>query len=216
LGIFRNAVLQMLRDRNIEYHAMHKLKSVEGGSLSFEGRDSVRADLVISIPPHRAPAVLATAGVANAGGWAPAEARSLATSDPSIFAIGDCAAIPLPGRWNPDVPLALPKAGVFAHAQALVLARRLATTIGGRGASPEFCGDGFCMLEAGEDLAGFAFGDFFATPAPQIHLRRIGRGWHAGKVLFEKWWLAGPGPRQQALGLAMRVGARAVGLPLAL
>ncbi len=211
-----NAVIQMLRDRNIEYHANHKLESVDGGLLSFEGRDSVRADLVISIPPHRAPAVLATAGIANANGWAPAEPRSLATSDPSIFAIGDCAAIPLPGRWSPDVALALPKAGVFAHAQALVLARRIASVIAGRGANPEFCGDGFCMLEAGEALAGFAFGDFFATPAPQIHLRRIGRAWHAGKVLFEKWWLAGPGLQQQALAFAMRVGARAVGVPLAL
>jgi len=211
-----SAVIQMLRDRGIEYHANHKLTSVESGSLSFAGRDTVRADLVISIPPHRAPAVLATAGVSNANGWAPAEPRSLATSDPSIFAIGDCAAIPLPGRWNPEVPLALPKAGVFAHAQALVLARRLATIIAGRGADPEFCGDGFCMLEAGEGLAGFAFGDFFATPTPKIQLRQIGRAWHTGKVLFEKWWLSGPGLRQQALALAMRSGARAVGVPLTL
>lgn len=41
------------------------------------------------------------------------------------------------------------------------------------------------MLEAGEHLAGFAFGDFYATPSPEIHLRDVGKAWHLGKVLFE-------------------------------
>jgi hypothetical protein len=42
------------------------------------------------------------------------------------------------------------------------------------------------MLEAGEGLAGFAFGDFYSEPAPQIQVRQIGNMWHVGKVLFEK------------------------------
>lgn len=41
-----------------------------------------------------------------------------------------------------------------------------------------------------------------------------GRAWHLGKVAFEKWWLAPPGPRRQALGLAMTLGARAHGVPI--
>src|SRR5581483_7146057 len=139
---------------------------------------------------------------------------TLATADERIFAIGDCTSVPLPGRWDPAVPLVLPKAGVFAHAQALIVARRLAAKLGHRETAETFCGDGFCMLEAGEDLAGFAYGDFFARPAPEVHLRKIGRSWHTGKVLFEKWWLSRPGPKRGLLELALRGGARAVGMPL--
>jgi sulfide:quinone oxidoreductase len=110
----------------------------------------------------------------------------------------------------------LPKAGVFAHTHALVVARRIAAQIAGRQAEEEFGGDGYCMLEAGEDLAGFAFGDFFAEPSPQVQLRRIGRSWHLGKVLFERWWLAPFGVRRRALQLALELGGRAHGVPLAL
>ena len=125
-------------------------------------------------------------------------------------------AIPIPGRWKPDVPLMLPKAGVFAHEQARVVAQRIAAEISGTAAQQDFCGDGYCMLEAGEDLAGFAFGNFFAEPSPEIRLRRVGRAWHLGKVLFEQWWLMPAGLRRRALELALKAGARAYGVRLAL
>ena len=75
----------------------------------------------------------------------------------------------------------------------------MAAAVHGQSCDTAFCGDGFCMLEAGEHLAGFAYGDFYATPAPEIHLRNVGKAWHMGKVLFEKWWLAEPGIRKRAL-----------------
>jgi sulfide:quinone oxidoreductase len=97
-----------------------------------------------------------------------------------------------------------------------VVARRIAAAITGSRAEEEFCGDGYCMLEAGEDLAGFAFGNFFGEPAPEVRLRRIGRAWHLGKVLFEQWWLAPFGPRRRALQLALEWGGRAYGVRVAL
>lgn len=210
------AVRDMLAQRGVGYHPGHTLRSSSPGLLTFEGREPVSTDLVVAIPRHIPPPMLRSAGVANEGGWAVADPRTLATSEASIFAIGDCAAIPLPGRWSPEVPLMLPKAGVFAHAQALALAGRIAATINGGDGAPEFRGDGFCMLEAGERLAGFAYGDFYATPAPDIHLRNVGRSWHLSKVLFEKWWLAAPGPRKVVLSAAMRAGAKLYGIPLSL
>ncbi len=208
------AVQKMLRDRSIAYEPQHRLRAIEERTLLFEGRDPIRADLIAVIPAHRPPSFLRATGLTNEAGWTPADPATLATADDRIFAIGDCTAVPLPGRWDPSVPLALPKAGVFAHAQALVVARRLAAKLAHRETSETFCGDGFCMLEAGGDLAGFAFGDFFATPTPDIHLRTIGRRWHVGKVLFEKWWLSRPGPMRSALELTLRGGARVAGMPL--
>jgi sulfide:quinone oxidoreductase len=156
------------------------------------------------------------AGLANDAGWVPVDRRTLQTPHEGVHAIGDVTAIPIPGRWKPDVPLMLPKAGVFAHDHARVVARRIAAEILGARAEEEFCGDGYCMLEAGEDLAGFAFGNFFGEPSPEVRLRRIGRAWHLGKVLFERWWLAPFGVRRRALQLALELGGRAYGVRVAL
>jgi sulfide:quinone oxidoreductase len=113
----------------------------------------------------------------------------------------------------------LPKAGVFAHAQALVVAHRIASEITGGAPTDRFCrfcGDGFCMLEAGEDLAGVAFGDFFHEPSPDVHVKSIGRAWHLGKVLFEQWWLSPWGVRRSLLKSALAVGSRIYGVPVKL
>ena len=212
------AVQDMLGSRGVAFHPLHRLTTVDPAAreLTFEGKPAVKYDLLVAIPPHRGPRLLREAGLANDAGWVPVDRRTLATRHDRVHAIGDVTAVPLPGRWKPDVPLTLPKAGVFAHSHALIVARRIAGQITGRPPEGEFCGDGYCMLEAGEDLAGFAFGDFFAEPAPAVQLRQIGRSWHLGKVLFERWWLAPPGLRRRALGLALELGARARGVPLAL
>ncbi len=210
------AVRSMLAERGVGYHPRHTLLSADRGALVFKDREPASADLVVAIPRHRPPGILKTAGVTNDAGWAVPDPRTLATRDPSIFAIGDCTSIPLPGRWNPGTPLSLPKAGVFAHAQAIALADRLAAGIEGKGRAPDFCADGFCMLEGGEEVAGFAYGDFYATPVPEIHLRNVGKVWHVAKVLFETWWLASPGPRKSALASALRAGGKLYGVPVTL
>ena len=210
-----DAVKQMLERQGIAFHPLHKLVGVDGAArqLSFGGRDTVRYDLLVAIPPHRGPAILREAGLANEAGLAPVDRHTLATKHENVFALGDVAAISIPGRWKPDAPLMLPKAGVFAHAQAEVVARRIAAEIMEAGAGETFPGIGYCMLEAGESQAGFAFGDFYAEPAPQVQLRRMGRIWHWGKVLFEQWWLAPFGVRRTALQWAIALGSKALGIP---
>ena len=210
-----NAVKKTVEDRGITFHPLQKLMEVNPATrtISFEGKESFGYDLLIAVPPHRSPQVVRDAGLANQSGWVPVDSATLATKDESVYAIGDITAIPLPGRWKPDVPLMLPKAGVFAHAQALVVARRIADRIIGKGASDKFSGEGYCMLEAGEHLAGFASGQFLAEPSPQIKLRQIGRNWHLGKVLFEKWWLATPGAKKESLRLLIELGAKVLGVP---
>lgn len=213
-----NAVRKMVEDRGITFHPLQKLTEVNPATrtISFDGEESFAYDLLIAVPPDRSPLVVREAGLANQGGWVPVDSTTLATTDESVYAIGDVTAIPLPGRWKPDVPLMLPKAGVFAHAQALVVARRIADRIAGKAASLKFSGEGYCMLEAGEHLAGFASGQFLAEPCPQIKLRQIGRNWHLGKILFEKWWLATPGVKKESLRLLMELGAKALRVPAVL
>ncbi len=210
-----DAVKQMLAEKGIAFHPLHKLTRVDGAAheLTFEGKGTVKYDLLVAIPPHRGPAIGREAGLTNEAGWVPVDRNTLATKHENVFALGDITTVSIPGRWKPDAPLMLPKAGVFAHAQAEVVARRIAAEITGAGAGETFPGIGYCMLEAGESLAGFAFGDFYAEPSPQVHLRRMGKIWHWGKVLFEQWWLAPFGPRRAALHWAMTLGGKAFGIP---
>lgn len=212
------AVRGMLESKGIEFHPLHKLTAVEPGAreLTFDNGQQFRYDLLVAVPPHRAPKVVVEAGLTNQAGWVPVDPHTLDTNQNGVCAIGDVTAIPIPGRWKPEVPLMLPKAGVFAHAQAEVVAQRIVADILGRPRQATFCGDGYCMLEAGEDLAGFAFGNFFAEPAPNVQLRQISKAWHLGKVLFEKWWLAPVGFRRSLIGGVVKAGGRLYGIPITL
>ena len=213
-----DAVRRMLDDRGVRFHPLHKLIAVEPDSrqMHFDGKPPVGYDLLVAIPPHRAPALVRNAGLTNEAGWIPVDPRTLATRHERVYALGDVTAIPIPGRWKADVPLMLPKAGVFAHAEARVVAHRIASEIAGLEATETFRGHGFCMLEAGRHAAGVAYGDFFAEPSPRVEVRNIGRSWHLGKVLFEQWWLARRGVRRAMLQWVLKIGSRVAGVPVEL
>ncbi|MBI2568162.1 MAG: hypothetical protein HYV63_14125 [Candidatus Schekmanbacteria bacterium] len=100
-----------------------------------------------------------------------------------VYAIGDVTGIPLKAGKP------LPKAGVFAHRQASVVARNITQAITGRGETTSFDGHGECFVEVGDGRAGFGSGTFYAEPAPVVRMHRPGLRWHWGKVLFEKYWL---------------------------
>jgi sulfide:quinone oxidoreductase len=213
-----NAVKNILENKGISFHPSMLLDSVNTKSkqLFFNGKESFEYDLLIVIPPHQAPAAIRKSDLANANGWIDANPASLQTKYENVFAIGDITSIPLPGRWIPEKPMMLPKAGVFSHLQADVVAKNIVKKIKGVKPDEKFCADGYCMLEAGEDLAGFAYGDFFREPHPQVHLKRIGRKWHIGKVLFEKWWLSPFGFKKVFYKNLLRTGGKLIGIPVKL
>jgi sulfide:quinone oxidoreductase len=213
-----NAVKNMLHNKGIRFHPSMNLDSVDTKSkqLFFNGKESFDYDLLIVIPPHHAPSVIRNSDLANANGWIDVNPASLQTKYENVFAIGDIASIPLPGRWIPDKPMMLPKAGIFSHLQADVVAKNIVRKIKGEKADEKFCADGYCMLEAGEDMAGFAYGDFFGEPHPQVHLKKIGRKWHIGKVLFEKWWLSPFGLKKVLYKNLLKTGGKLIGIPVKL
>ena len=76
-------------------------------------------------------------------------------------------------------------AGFKRHFCRALLAARLR----GRGQEQRFEGQGECFIELGGGVAGFARGNFYADPTPQVRMFRAGRHWHAAKVAFERnWW----------------------------
>ncbi len=203
------AVQRLLEERGIAFHPGRRLVAVdgEGRRLSFEDGSSADYDLLVAVPPHRPPALVAASGLGGPGGWLSADPLTLRAGHEGVYALGDAVALPLPGRYRPDVPLTLPRAGVFAHAQAEVAAANVAEEVEGRALRHTFSGFGFCFLEVGRGKAGAACGDFYATPAPAVRMFPPRRLWHLGKVVFERTWLAGLGDRPWA-DLALRWGLR--------
>lgn len=179
------AVRGMVEARGIAYRPEHQVKEVDpvNRRISFANGVSAEYDLLLYVPPHRAPAVVREAGLANGSGWVPVDRHTLLTKFEGVFAIGDITTIPLKmGR-------PLPKAGVFAHGQAEVVAHNIAHAWTGKGGLRQFTGEGMCFIETGGGRAGIGKGDFYAEPIPQVGMRGPNRFWHMGKILYEKYWL---------------------------
>ncbi len=176
------SVAAELAARSIGFHPRSTLKAVSDGALELDG-ESVPYDLAVVIPPHRPPDVVNASGLGGPSGWIPVDRATLRTRAADVYAIGDVTAIPL------ENGMLLPKAGVFAHAEAEVVAENIARRIRGDLREASFDGHGTCFLEAGRGKAGMASGNFFASPTPRVSMRRPSRLWHAGKVGFEQYWL---------------------------
>ena len=181
------AVRHMVESHGFRYHPEHQVVRVDPGgrSLTFANGATAGYDLLIYIPPHRAPAVVRRAGLAPEGGWIGVDRRTFETGLPGIYAIGDVTSVPL-AMGKP-----LPKAGVFAHRQAEVVAANIAALWTRSGKRRTFDGHGECFLETGNGRAGFGAGNFYAEPLPQVALKKPNRLWHWGKVMFEWKWLRG-------------------------
>jgi sulfide:quinone oxidoreductase len=185
------AVKGMLAEREIPYRPLTPTQAVDAArrELVLESGERVPFELLVAVPPHRSPQVVRDSGLTNDVGWVPVNPQTLSTDFEGVYALGDVATIPLPGRFKPDKPLVLPKAGVFAHKQAEVLAHNLAVEITGQGTLKPFDGLGGCFIELGDGRAGYGEGNFYHSLAPAVTLRRPARRWHWVKVLIEKYWL---------------------------
>jgi len=178
-------VRQMIEARGIGYHPGHAIQQVDPAAKTLTFASGARAtfDLLVHVPPHRAPKVVKDAGLTGESGWVPVNRDTLATKFPGVFAIGDVTGIPL------AIGKPLPKAGVFAHGQAEVVADNLAAEIIGRGATTRYSGHGECFVETGNGRAGFGRGNFFAEPLPRVRLYSPSRWLHLAKLWYEKYWL---------------------------
>lgn len=176
-------VATLLGRHGIQFRAARSLREVDAsaGRLRFEDGDEPY-DLLIAIPPHQAPKFVRDSSLAGTGGWVPVDPHSLGAAA-HVHAIGDVTAVTLT-NGKP-----LPKAGVFAHAQAQVVADNLIAEASGKTPKAQFRGHGSCFLESGDGKAGLAKGDFYADPNPRVRMFPPSRPGHLGKVLFERRWL---------------------------
>jgi sulfide:quinone oxidoreductase len=177
-----DAVKQMLENKGIKYFPGHQFIHADSGSLNFSNGNKFSFDLLAYTPKHSCPDVIANSPLIGKSGWIETDRNTLETSFSNVYAIGDITLIPL------ELGKPLPKAGVFAHYQAEVVANNIAEKIKGGVKMKAFDGSGQCFLEMGDGKAGYAGGNFYGSPLPLVKMKKPGYWWHLTKVIFEKYW----------------------------
>jgi sulfide:quinone oxidoreductase len=171
------AVEGQLQAKGIRFHPNRKVVAVEPGRVVFEDGE-LACDALVAVPPHRAPEAVVRSGLVE-NGWVRADPRTLRTRDERVFAVGDVLELPMANG------MPLPKAGVFAEAQARVAASHILHELG-LGRPLEFDGFGYCFVEVGGQKAAKVVGNFLAQPAPQVQVSEPTHEAWREKHLFEQ------------------------------
>jgi sulfide:quinone oxidoreductase len=175
-----------LLEKGIRTYGHHKALSIEPGAVVFEKR-RIGFDLLLGVPPHRAPTVVRESGLTGESGWIEINPRSCETSFEGVYAIGDSTQVMLANKKT------LPKAGLFAELMGETVAERLADIFEGKEPSAQFSGQGGCYFEVGNGEAMMIKGNFLAEPTPSVELTESSRAFYDEKIRFEterwaKWF----------------------------
>lgn len=155
---------EQLDERGIAHATGRKVDHIESGRVAFEDGE-LEFDLLIGVPPHRPPKVVAESALGGEGGWIKVDAGTLATGHDGVYAVGDCTAIKLANG------LPMPKAGIIAELEGARVAAAIAADLRGDPDPPPFDGRGYCFVEMGRAKASLVEGEFFAEPEPNVSLR---------------------------------------------
>ena len=178
-------IFQILKSKKIEFHGNHKTIEVEPNKIKFENGET-GFDVLISIPPHKVPAVVIESGFAENGKFVVVD-KTCKTKYENVYAIGDVNQIMVTDK------IAVPKAGIFAEAEGVTVARNIISQIKNELENAIFDGKGGCFLETGKGTAGYLQVDMFATPDPLTRLQSSSTEHFSEKEKFEqerlKKWL---------------------------
>ncbi len=170
-----------LAEKGIQLVPGVTLSSIDGSVVTLSDGSEVAADLPVVVPLHRAPRVVAAAGLTGPSGWVDVNPETLETSIEGVFAIGDVNRVPLGER-------ALPKAGVFAAGEGTTVARLIASRVAETEPPAPYDGAGHCFIAFSGTEGADVGGVFLAAGGPQISLGEPGPAGMAGKERFATRW----------------------------
>jgi NADH dehydrogenase, FAD-containing subunit len=177
------SVRKMLEEKNIELITEAKVLEVEKNALILDHGTKIPADLLLGIAPHWTPEVLRNTDLVDSSGYVEVNLYTLETGHPGVYAIGDATAIRLP-----VIGAYAPKAGVFAHAQADIVARNI--NLISRGLIPKYLynGKGMCIINTGFGRGRYSSVHYYKEPQPYVTLFKPTRLAYLAKAVFEKYW----------------------------
>lgn len=188
LAVAGPAASARLRDdlerRGIELRTGAGVISVRPDAMEagYSDGSSLAADVIVTVPVHRVPRVVAESGLTNGKPWTPVNANTLETAASDVFAVGDVNVVPFgEGR-------AIPKAGVFAAGQGESVAATIASRILDTAPPPAYDGSGECFLAYSTTQSAMVGGTFLTPAGPQVGLRPPSMSGMRNKERFEKDW----------------------------
>ena len=149
------ALLEAFAGRDITYVGGPRVRSLDGarGVVVLDDDRELPYDLFLGVPKHRAPDVVIASGMTQ-DGYIPVDARTLETSYPGVYAVGDVATV------------GVPKAGVFAEGAARIVAEAIIARARGGEPPAGYAGRGSCYIEFGGGRVGRVDVDFLGGPSP--------------------------------------------------
>lgn len=178
-------ILQILKSKKIDFHGNHKTISVEPSKIKFENAET-SFDVLIAVPPHKPASVVTESGFAENGKFVEVD-KTCKTKYERVYAIGDVNQMMVTDK------IAVPKAGIFAEAQGIAVAKNIVSQIQNELEHATFDGKGGCFLETGKGTAGYLQVDMFASPDPLTELKSPSTEYFSEKEKFEqerlKKWL---------------------------
>lgn len=171
-------LLDMLQQEKIQFHGNCKTIFIEEKQMTFENGTTAGFDLLIAVPPHRAPKVVYECGLAQEGSYIPVR-RDCKTGHDSVYAVGDVTTMMVTDK------ISVPKAGIFAEGQAIAVAHDIISQIKKEQNNSIFDGKGGCFVEMGA-TAGYVYVDMFADPSPITRLDEPAPEHMIEKERFEK------------------------------
>jgi sulfide:quinone oxidoreductase len=150
-----DALLEAFAERDIAFVPGRRIASLDGerGVTVLDDGSELPYDIFLGVPKHRAPDVVIESGLA-VDDYIPVDSRTLETSFPGVYAVGDVATV------------GVPKAGVFAEGAARALAEALIARARSADQSAGYQGQGACYIEFGAGRVGRVDVDFLSGPKP--------------------------------------------------
>lgn len=149
------ALIASFAERKITFIPNRKVVSVDDGRkvVALDDGTQLPCDLFLGVPRNRAPDVVVATGLTE-GGWVTIDPRTLETTIPNVYALGDLA--------NTGAP----KAGVFAEAAAKAVAANIVSRLRSQDPTAKNPGAGSCYIEFGGGRIARVDVDFFSGPKP--------------------------------------------------
>lgn len=166
-------ILERFEKNNIEFVPSADIVSVNGPSRSLQLADgsSVPFDLLLAVPIHKAPEVVAKSKIST-NGWIEVDPRTLETSFDNVYAIGDV------------TETKVPRAGVFSEGQAKTVASRIISKYKNETAKSKYDGDGTCYVEFGDGDVAQIEVNFLSGPKATGAFRRPSKEFVPQKASF--------------------------------
>ena len=171
-------ILDLVNSEKITFHNSQKIKHVEPKKLIFENNE-YNFDILLAIPPHIAPKVIYDSNLALKPGFISID-RDCKTPFENIFAVGDVTSLTV------NDTMAVPKAGIFAEGEGIIVAKNIISKLESNEKSILFDGKGGCFLESGRDTASIIEVDMFTNQKPTTRLTESTKDNLTKKLDFEK------------------------------